>query len=296
MSALVPHRWWSGTISPLLVVAAAAGAALLAVVVATSWPGFGDEHAYWLAANRLASGNSPYSLGATVGTPFAYWYPPFLAQALAPITLILPGWAFSVAWTVLLLGCLWFLSGRNLLVALACIAFLPVALELRIRNVHLLIAVLMVLAIQRSWVFWIPAALIKVAPILGVLYLIGAGRRRDALLVCVTVAVLALISIAVSPGAWRDFIAIAAANAGSSGASIIPVPYAVRLALGATLALVSGRRGDRVGEVGVVVAITIANPTLWGNAFALLLAALPLSGLVSGRVDSKEAPTEVATT
>ena len=73
-----------------------------------------DEHAYWLAgasarrrASRCTTRRRPPN------TPFAYWYPPPLAQVLAPLTLVLSADAFASCWTVLLLACLWWLGGRE---------------------------------------------------------------------------------------------------------------------------------------------------------------------------------------
>jgi hypothetical protein len=195
---------------------------------------------------------------------------------LAPFTLIIPDEAFTVLWTILLVGCVWFLSGRNVLVALACVAFVPVALELRVRNVHLVIAVLTVLALRRSWAFWIPAAAIKLAPVLGVVYLLAVGRRREALLVTAVGAAVALASVLLSPEAWRQFAEVALLRTPSDAGGFLPIPYAVRLAVGALVALAAGRLGGRLGECGLVVAITLASPTLWWNAFSQLLAILPL--------------------
>ena len=262
--------------SLVLVVLAAVGAIFLAVVVTTSWPAFGDEHAYWTAAERLVHGEPLYDLTAPPNTPYAYWYPPVLAQVLSPFTLVMPDEAFTVVWTLLLVACVWYLSGRNLLVALACLAFMPVALELRVRNVHLVIAVLTVLALRRSWAFWIPAAAIKLAPVLGVLYLLAAGRRREALRVAGGGAAVALVSVVVSPEAWRQFLEVAVQRTPSDAGGFLPIPYAVRLVIGAVMALAAGRIGGRLGECLLVVAITVASPTLWWNAFSQLLAILPL--------------------
>ncbi len=270
-----------------LVVLAAIGGALLLVIATTEWRNFNDEHAYWLAASRLAAGEALYDPAAAPNTPFAYWYPPPLAQVLAPLTGILSAEAFSLLWTVLLLGCLWWLGGRNPLVGLALIAFLPVAIELRVRNVHLLIAVLVVLALRRSSLFWIPAAALKITPVLGCAYLVAAGRWRDALKVAVVgVAVLAA-SAALGPAEWRAFIEVVGARAGTDGGSLLPIPFAVRFGLGALLAVAAGvltarahahdgRRTRHAGEILLVVALTIANPTLWMTAFSMLIAILPL--------------------
>jgi Glycosyltransferase family 87 len=272
--------------SPWLIVLAAIGASLIAIIAATEWRHFNDEYAYWLAGARLAAGEPLYDLTAAPNTPFAYWYPPPLAQALAPLTSFVAADTFSVAWTVVLLACLWWLAGRDVLIALALIAFLPVAIELRVRNVHLLICVLVVLALRRSWAFWVPAAALKITPVLGVAYLAAAGRWRDAVKVSVLGLVVLGVSVAVGPAAWREFLDVVGARAGTDGGSLLPIPFAIRFAAGAALAVIAGlvsagRLGaDKLprwsGEAVLVVGLTIANPTLWMTAVSLLIAIVPL--------------------
>lgn len=287
--------------SPLVIVLAAIGASLLAIVATTEWRHFNDEHAYWLAGARLAAGEPLYDLAAAPNTPFAYWYPPPLAQVLAPLTSFVGADAFSVVWTALLLACLWWLAGRDVLLGLALVAFLPVAVELRVRNVHLVMAVLVVLALRRSWAFWIPAAALKITPVLGVVYLAAAGRWRDALKVSVVGVVVLFLSVVAAPGAWREFLDVVGARAGTDGGSLLPIPFALRFAVGAALAVfaglvLAGRVGrgwffarwfvarwfaerwgsQRVAELLLVVALTFANPTLWMTAFSLLVAIVPL--------------------
>jgi len=264
-----------------LVVLAAIGASLLFVVATTAWSSPTDEHAYWRAAARFAAGGSMYDPTAVPGdASYGYWYPPPLAQVLAPFTSLISADLFSFAWTVLLLACLWWLGGRDALVALALIAFLPVAVELRFRNIHLVLAVLTVLALRRSPLFWIAAAAIKVAPVLGVVYLASARRWREAVLVGVAGGVVLLVSVALAPGAWKDFFTLVVPQGGTSGASILPVPFPVRAAIGAALAIIAGRltiRGrSRLAELTLVGALVIANPTLWVTAFSLLVAIVPL--------------------
>ncbi len=266
-------------------VLAAVGATLLLIIAATEWRQFNDEHAYWLAGARLAAGQPLYDPAAATNTPYAYWYPPPLAQVLAPLTSVLSADAFSVAWTVILLGCLWWLGGRDLFTALALVAFLPVAVELRVRNVHLVMAVLAVLALRRSWLFWIPAAAIKIAPVLGIAYLAAAGRWRDAAKVgALGLAVLAA-SVAISPGAWRDFLDVVGSRAGTDGGALLPIPFVLRFGVGAALAVLAGRLVLRASLAGaatrgpealLIVALTVANPTLWVTAFSMLVAIVPL--------------------
>jgi hypothetical protein len=268
-----------------LLLLAAIGASLLLIVAVTEWQHPNDEYAYWLAGARLAGGASPYDVGAAPNTPFAYWYPPPLAQLLAPLTSVISADAFSVAWTVLLLACLWWLAGRNVFVALALIAFLPVAVELRVRNVHLVLAVLAVLALRRSPLLWIPATAVKIAPILALPYLVAAGRWRAAVLVAAAGGAVLAVSYVLAPWAWQSFIDVVGLRAGAEGGSVLPIPFAVRFAAGAALAVVAGRltlrataagKSPRVGEALLIVALTIANPTLWVTAFSLLVAIVPL--------------------
>ena len=268
-----------------LVVLAAIGAVLLAVIATAEWVHFNDEHAYWLAATRLWGGEALYDAAAAPNTPFAYWYPPPLAQVLAPLTGLISADVFSVFWTVLLLACLWWLAGRDVLVALALIAFLPVAVELRVRNVHLVLAVLIVLALRRGWAFWIPAAALKITPVLGGLYLAAAGRWRAAVLLGVAGLAVLGVSFVISPGAWRDFVAVVGARAGTDGGALIPIPFPVRFVAAAILTIVAGRlaataarngRSPRTAQVLLIVALTIGNPTLWATAFSLLIAIVPI--------------------
>lgn len=268
-----------------LVVAAAVGAFFLAVIVRDEWVHFNDEHAYWLAATRLASGEPLYDAAAAPNTPLAFWYPPPIAQVLAPFTGLLSADAFSAGWTVLLLACLWWLGGRDVLVALALIAFLPVAVELRVRNVHLLIAVLVVLALRRGWAFWIPAAALKITPVLGGLYLAAAGRWRAAVLLGAAGLVVLGVSFIVSPDAWRQFIEVVGARAGTDGGALLPIPFPLRFAGAVILTIAAGRMAATAARAGrsewraqavLVVALTVGNPTLWVTAFSLLVAIVPL--------------------
>jgi hypothetical protein len=261
---------------PGLVILAAIGAVFLLVIATTSWSGPNDEYAYWLAAERLATGEPLYDPTAAPNTPYAYWYPPPLAQVLAPLTVVIDGPTFSLLWTVLLLACLWWLAGRDVLVALALIAFLPVAVELRVRNVHLALAVLIVLALRRSWLFWVPAAAIKLAPALGIVYLAAARRFREALLTCLAGAAILGLSVALAPEAWRQFVEVVGLRAGTDGGSLVAIPFWLRFGVGTLLAAFGGWLGGRRGEGLLVVGVTLANPTLWATALSLLVALVPL--------------------
>ena len=275
-----------------LVVLAAVGGSLLLILATTEWRHLNDEYAYWLAGSRLASGAPLYDPTALPNTPYAYWYPPPLAQVLAPLTAFVSADVFSVAWTALLLVCLWWLAGRNVLVALALIAFIPVAVELRVRNVHLVIAVLAVLALRRSPLFWIPAAALKITPVLGLAYLAAAQRWRDVIVAGLAGLAVLAVSYVLAPGAWQSFVDVVGLRAGTDGGSVFPIPFAVRFVLGAVLAVVAGRlalrasrsgQAERGAEALLILALTLANPTLWFTALSLLVAIVPLWRTPDGR-------------
>ena len=259
-----------------LLILTALGASLLLVVALTRWSVPSDEYAYWLAAKRLVAGLPLYDPSASPGTPYAYFYPPPLAQLLAPVTAVVPDAVFIAAWTGLLLACLWWLGGGNAFVVLALVAFIPVSVELWYRNVHLVLAVLIVLGLRRHAAFFAVAAAIKVTPVLGLAYFVARGRYRDAFVAGVVGSLMLLASLMISPGAWQQFGSLVAPTAGTAGASIIPVPFPVRAVAGLALALAAGRIRPRVGEPMLVVAIVIANPTLWVTAFSMLAAIVPL--------------------
>jgi hypothetical protein len=171
---------------------------------------------------------------------------------------------------------LWYLGLRNGLVALALIGFLPVAVELWYRNVHLVLAVILVVAIRRWPIFFAIGAAIKIAPGIGVAYLAARGRWRDAVMVSAFGLVLLAVSVALSPAAWAQFVDVVVGRGPSDMPSIIPVPYGLRALIGLGLAVVAGRIAPRYGEPLLVVAIMIASPTLWATAFSLLVAVVPL--------------------
>ncbi len=268
-----PMTIGSYTLPPLgLVVLAAIGASLLVVVAVTRWAVPSDELAYWLGAERLAAGEPLYDLSLPIGSPYAYWYPPPLAQVLAPFTSSVPDMWFVAAWTAMLMGCLFFLGNRRILVALALIAYLPVAIELWYRNVHLLIAVLAVLAIRKSSLFWVPAAAIKITPALGLVYLLARGRVRESAVVALVGLVVLAISVWLSPAAWDQFLDLVFLQGGSSGASLVPIPFPIRIVAAVVLVVIAGRRGGRAGECLLLAALVVGNPTLWMTAFSLLVA------------------------
>lgn len=274
----------------LLIVLAAVGASLLAVEAASRWAGVQDEGAYWRAGERLLSGQPLYDPTATVVTPWAYLYPPPLAQFIAPITAVVPQNAFSALWTMLLLACVLYLARGRLLVALAMVAFVPVAIELGYRNVHLLLAALLVLGLRGRPALLAIGAAIKVGPGLGLVYLAFRGRWREAAIgVAAGLAVLAM-SLLIGPAQWQQFMAVIAATASTAPTTSLPLSYPVRLAIAGVLTLAASRLSDRRGEAVLVIAVVLANPSLWATALSMLVAMVPLWETARGRRDEVETP------
>lgn len=259
-----------------LLVAAAIGASLLLVVALARWGAPSDEHAYWLAARRLIDGHPLYDPTVSIVTPFAYLYPPPLAQALVPIAAVAPAWLFSAGWTVGMGLALFWLAGRDVLRGLALIAFPPVAVEFWFRNVHLFLAVLVVLGLRHAAGWFAAGAATKVSPILGIPYLAGRGRWRDAgIAVGIGLAMLA-VSVVLTPDAWRTYLDFALSTDPLQQSAFIAVPLPIRALAGAVLAVIAARLPRQVGDPLLVVAVTLALPSLWFTGLSLLVAVVPL--------------------
>jgi hypothetical protein len=285
----------SRVLPPLgMVVLATIGTLLLLVVATSRWASPNDEHAYWLAGQRLLDGAVLYDPNASSITPFAYWYPPVVAQVVAPISAVVPSEAFSWGWTAVLVLCLVWLAGGRPLVALALVAYVPVATELGFRNVHLILAVLIVLAIRRWPVLFAVGAAIKIAPGLGIVYLAIRGRWRDAAIASVVGLLILVVSVALAPAAWGDFIDILRSRGPADASSFVPIPYILRAFVGLALAVVAGRLEARIGEPLLVVAIVIALPTLWFTALSTLVALVPLVWAGTARPATPDASASTA--
>lgn len=260
---------------------AAVGASLLLVVAMARWGEPSDEHAYWLAARRLLEGQPLYDPVATIVTPFAYLYPPPLAQLLVPVAAIVPSWLFSVGWTILMGLALWWLADRDVLRGLALIAFPPVAVEFWFRNVHLFLAVIVVLGLRR-WSGWFAiGAAIKVSPGLGIAYDVLRGRWRAAVIATAVGVAALVISVAVSPEAWSTYVAFITSIDPLQQSSFVAIPFPIRAFAGLGLVVVGSRLDRRWGDPLLVVAVTLALPSLWFTGLSLLVAVVPV--IVAGR-------------
>lgn len=230
-----------------------------------------DARAYWNV--DLAH---PY-VGSGVGDISTYLYSPAFAQLMAPLS-ALPFPVFDALWTVLLAATFAWLVRPWPWAAL--ILLLPVSYELFVGNVHFLIAAAIVLGFRTpgAWAF---PVLTKLTPGVGVLWFVVRREWRALAAVLGTTAVVVIISFAISPSAWSDWVAFLLASPGRS--ELLPV-RAMIAALLVALGAATGRRWL------VPVAVWLSLPIVWVNSWVILLAAIRLRERDTPAIAHEEAP------
>lgn len=232
-----------------------------------------DAIAYWTAAGRVLRSEPLYVVG---GFGFgAYQYPPLFAQVLAPVAL-LPMPAFVWLWRVLELVGLRLATGGWVRSGIAVLVFPPVVAEIDAGNVHLIMAGVVALAMRGVTAPIGPALFVK----FGTWPLVPIAWQRDrrGLLIGVAgIAILVLVSIALSPAAWSDYLAFLSRHAEPApGYKFLEsVPYVLRLAVAGAIGL-AAVRWIRLAPIAVL----LAYPVVWFHALSTLTAiAAPLGRL-----------------
>lgn len=216
-----------------------------------------DARAYW--AVDLAH---PYA-NSGVGVVSTYLYSPAFAQALAPFTL-LPFPVFLALWMAVSVAVLVWLV-RPWPWALAILA-LPIIYELMVGQVHLFIAAAIVIGFRYPGA-WVLPILTKITPGMGLLWFpIRREWRAFAIALGSTLVVVA-VSVLLSPGAWADWITFLTASTGR-GDVLVP-----RIAAGVALVCFGALTNRRWL---VPVAVWIALPVVWIEAWVILLAIIRL--------------------
>jgi hypothetical protein len=203
------------------------------------------------------------------GTIGAYPYAPAFAQALWPLNQ-LPWPAFVGAWTAILIGAVWYLTGPRLFLLGLAVG----AMEIAGGNVHLLLAAAIVAGFRHPGAWALPL-LTKIAPGVGLLWFaIRREWRKLGLAVSATIAIVA-VSFAVQPSAWFDWVALLAANLGKGGTwAAVPIPLVARAPLGLALIVWGAARNQRwTVPIGVMLCL----PALWYGALSMVLAVIPLT-------------------
>lgn len=226
-------------------------------------PGW-DARAYWDAWRGAMYDGS-------VGEPGHYLYSPAFAQAVWPLAQTTWPLFLGVFTVVNAVGLAWLL--RPLPVTLAVPLWLAASQEIVSGNIFIPMAVVAVLGSRRPHL-WAFVALTKITPALGPVW--SAVRREWSAVAraAAATALVVVVSYAVSPGLWHQWLDFLGAQArlsdGPVGYEFIPGPlYRIPFAL----ALVAwGARTDRVWTLPV--AMVLATPFIW-NGSLTLLAAIP---------------------
>lgn len=304
-------------------------AALLAYIVlwrGVTRPGsfFGDDlYAYTSAADRLAATGSPYDpvllLGPIENRPenvlIGYFYPPVLAQLFLPLR-SLPHLVLALGWSAAQAICLLILlpivaAGRSrptlntaLLANGFALAFYPLQFSIFSGNVSGWLAIGVALSLvagsRISGAVAAVAACVKLTPL--PMFVAALTDRRTRLSAVVPFAAIVVVSLALAPQAWSDFVRVvpnilrngmadsrtnlspahALFEFGLYGLGLV-VGWVLALGFGAVAVITGIREGysNRVLAMAVL-SVTFASSTLWdhylGVTVPLILWAWPVAG------------------
>lgn len=217
-----------------------------------------DARAYWNV--DLVH---PYAAGV-VGDTSAYLYSPAFAQALAPFANI-PFPAFFLLWAVAsYLALAWLVRPYPWAVLILA---LPVTAELMTGQVHIFIALAIVLGFNRPGLWALPI-LTKITPGIGLFWFLVRREWRHLFEAGAVTAAIVAVSFALSPTAWFDWYDFLRANSGSTEGFLVQ-----RVVIGAAL-LAFGALTDRRWVVPIAVWFTL--PHVWASSWVILLACIRL--------------------
>jgi hypothetical protein len=199
----------------------------------------------------------------------AYPYSPAFAQLVYPLDL-LPWPAFVGAWTAILIGAVYLLTGPELFLLGLAVG----AMEIAGGNVSLLLAVAMVAGFRWPWT-WSLVLLTKITPGAGLLWFVLRREWRQLAIALGATAAIVVVSFAILPDAWRAWISLLASNTGKGGTwAAVPIPLLVRGPIGVLLIAWGAPRNQRwTVPVGAMLAL----PALWYGSLSILLAVIPLT-------------------
>lgn len=247
-----------------------------------------DAAVYWSAPL-----DDPY-VGARIGGLGAYLYSPAFLQVMAPFRL-LPWETFHLLWSLILLGCIVWLVGRWTPVV---IVLPPVAGEIMVGNVNLLIAVAVALGFRYA-ASWSLPLLTKVLPGIGLLWFALRREWRPLTIALATTAAIFGVSFILAPRLWFDWAGVLVESALHPGtdhiplAALLPIPLWLRLPLALALVAVAARRNQPwLLPIGIYMAL----PALWVSSLVILLAIPRLRRAAPERQAALAAPAERAAT
>ena len=227
-----------------------------------------DAMAYWSAGL-----DDPYR-ESVVGRRSTYLYSPAFAQVTWPLTW-LPWEAFRALWAAVNLGALVWLAGPVLAALLVIIPGSPVIDEVSTGNIHILLALAIVLSVHwpAAWAF---PLLTKLTPGVAIGYLIGGRQWRSLAGAIGTTVGISLISFTTVPQLWFAWVDVLATSSGvpvPGEIALIPGSLVVRTLVAAAIAAGGGWLGWRWT---MPVAATIALPVPWSSGLSVLVAVIGL--------------------
>jgi hypothetical protein len=256
-----------------VVIVGLAFGAVIFLSLAVTYRSFGlDAYAYWLV--DLAA---PY--GLPYGMTGSFPYSPPVAMVASSFS-ALPWWVFLWLWTALLVASVIWFGGTGGWV-MAAFAIPVVALELYHGNIHILLAIAVVLGFRHPWT-WSFVLLTKPTAGIGLLWFAVRREWRSLGMALGSTAILCALSWLVAPWLWAEWIAyLIDAAAHHPWPNVIGIPLALRLPL-AALVVAWGARTDR--RWTVIVAVALSLPVLWFHGLAVLV------GLF-GEIEHRREPT-----
>ncbi len=240
--------------------------------------GAGDVFAYYTAGMHLRLGAQLYQAG--VGGYAAFLYPPPLAQLFAPLSL-LPFPVVVWLWRALLLAALRISVGSWRTAGIVLLVWPPVIAEIDAGNVHLLLAAATAEGIRGRAIYLGPVALTKFAT-LAAMPMGWVSDRRGALTGLGIAAGLVLVSVALAPDLWFDYVDFARSAPTSHPGwynigDLVPGWLRFASAVGLAIAAIRWRRL-------AAPAVTLALPALWVHGLSTLVALLAEPPTRSGKL------------
>src|SRR5258708_4466880 len=215
LPARIRHVEWRRQFTRPLVVGLTALGVLLWIQYILMFPIAIDGHAYFAA-------DSVHLYVRPVGSPDAYFYSPVFAQVLAPLQAL--GWdVFRTVWRLAELAALTAFVGPFIGLAL----FVgPLAGEVNLANIHLLLAAAMVAGFRwpAAWSF---VLLTKITPGIGLLWFAVRREWRSLGIALGATALIASVSLVLAPGLWVDWFNLLSGLAGHEGGTwaAVPIPF-----------------------------------------------------------------------
>ena len=222
-----------------------------------------DARAYW------GYPRDPLYAGPGTANGYGiYRYSPAFVPIMTLFSLV-PWPVFAVGWFALLVVLYLRLSGPWWAILLA---FPPMLFELYLGNVHFLLAAAIVIGFHHpaAWAF---VLLTKVTPGVGVLWFAVRREWRSLGIALGVTAAIVAIGVVVAPAAWAEWVRSLQQTEPSIGPNLIPFPLGVRVVVAAAI-VTWGALTDR--RWTVVLAATLALPTLWSHGWAMLVGMVPL--------------------